>query len=122
MGKQIENVAVNKKDIKWESEDLSYLEESTFRRNYWEIITAAKVAKDTKNAMNLIGSSNVILTYNDLKDFVWKAKYFGIMHDERAGVPRTAYKGVVEVKVKGKNSLFLAPPRDKLEQDFSIST
>ena len=40
--------------------------------------------------------SAVAIEYSGLRDFAKKAQQLGIMTDEKAGVPRTAYKGVVE--------------------------
>ena len=41
--------------------------------------------------------TSILLTYTSKDEFIKYAKYFGIMSDFKAGVPRTAYKGVVRI-------------------------
>ena len=40
--------------------------------------------------------SSAAIAYFDLKEFKTLAKRLGIMDDEKAGVPRTSYRGIVE--------------------------
>jgi len=41
--------------------------------------------------------------------FLLQAQKLGIMEDEKAGVPRTAYLGVVQVRSKAGANLYVAP-------------
>ena len=51
---------------------------------------------------------DVRLEYDNLKAFKRIAKQLGIMDDEKAGVPRTAYMGVVTIKFNG-HRVHIAP-------------
>ena len=48
------------------------------------------------------------IEYTDMRSFQGIARQLGIMDDEKAGVPRTAYMGVVSVAWKG-HYLHIAP-------------
>ena len=48
------------------------------------------------------------LEYDGFTNFRQLADKLGIMDDEKAMVPRTAYRGIVEARV-GKSLLFLTP-------------
>jgi len=52
--------------------------------------------------------TSLLLTYRNKDEFVKYAKHFGIMNDFKAGVPRTAYKGIVRIYVDF-NLIFIAP-------------
>ena len=52
--------------------------------------------------------TSLLLTYKNKDEFVKYAKHFGIMNDFKAGVPRTAYKGIVRIYVNS-NLIFIAP-------------
>ena len=52
--------------------------------------------------------ADLVVEYNGLNGFRSAARGFKIMTDEKAGVPRTAYKGVVEFQKDG-NTIFLKP-------------
>jgi len=43
------------------------------------------------------------------------------MDDEKAMVPRTAYKGVVETRPHGNHILFLTPPMEELRKEFAAA-
>ena len=42
------------------------------------------------------------------------------MSDEKAGIPRTAYRGVVEIRPHGDFFLFLTPPLTTLKLTFHL--
>lgn len=48
------------------------------------------------------------MEYGSARDFESLAKQLGIMQDTKAGIPRTAYMGVVPVWV-GDTKVYLAP-------------
>lgn len=55
----------------------------------------------------------ILLTYETKADFVKYANYFGIMNDFKAGVARTAYKGVVQIYFQDE-TIYIAPVQKKL--------
>ena len=50
----------------------------------------------------------VVVEYSSEKEFQALAKQLGVMQDFKAGVPRTAYMGVVSLWV-GNTKVYLAP-------------
>jgi hypothetical protein len=53
------------------------------------------------------------LQYTSQQHFAVLAKSLHLMPDEKAGVPRTAYKGIVETRPNGEHFLFLVPKKKK---------
>ena len=54
------------------------------------------------------GTGDLKVWYSDSKEFVRFCKALGLMEDLKAGIPRTAYRGVVLVRMGGRR-VFLAP-------------
>lgn len=50
----------------------------------------------TKSSDTPLQITEVAIEYNGIKEFQRFAKQLGIMDDEKSGVPRTGYRGVVE--------------------------
>lgn len=69
--------------------------------------------KSIQEALQKVKTQNVKLKYNSLTHFAILAKQLHLMQDEKAGVPRTAYNGIVETRPNGKNFLFLIPKQKK---------
>ncbi|VEU37088.1 unnamed protein product [Pseudo-nitzschia multistriata] len=105
-GNILERVKINKDPIRWERENLSYLESSAFEAEYERLVSSSKLVKTVKDAKEVVEDLNARIEYEDFSDFQLLAKELGIMDDEKAAVPRTAYRGIVEVRV-GTNLLFL---------------
>ncbi len=109
-GKIIERVKLNTQPVRWEEEDLSYLEPTAYERQYRTLVMGSKAASSLDEALKLCKSgSNVRLGYKDFDAFKDLAKALGIMDDEKAMVPRTAYRGIVETRPYEDNLLFLYP-------------
>ena len=64
------------------------------------------------------GSGDVKILYNDKSQLVRMCKMLGLMEDLKAGVPRTAYKGVITLRLKGRR-VFLAPSYH-VDQDITV--
>mmetsp|Transcript_14375 Transcript_14375/g.20684 ORF Transcript_14375/g.20684 Transcript_14375/m.20684 type:complete len:93 (+) Transcript_14375:3-281(+) len=88
---------------------------------------AAKLASSMPEAMELIqkassttasSSSNVRLEYTTFSQFQHYAGQLNLMTDEKAGIPRSAYRGVVETRPHGTHFLFLTPPAKQLKLRF----
>ena len=62
-------------------------------------------------ALQQVKSQNVRIEYTSHAQFEYLAKSLHLMTDEKAGVPRTAYKGIVETRPRGDFFLFLTPPK-----------
>lgn len=100
--------------VDWAKEDLSYLEETTFNRIYSSLLENAVHVLSIKEARRVLKTNqNVVLDYSDIDEFKFLASKLDIMDDEKAMVPRTAYKGVVEVRPFEGSILFLRPKMQK---------
>lgn len=107
-GSILERVKLNERPIRWEMEDLSYLEYSVYKKQYTELVTSSKLVNTLDEAEQISKTGNVRIEYDNFSHFHELAEKIGIMDDEKAMVPRTAYQGIVE-KRQGSNLLFLTP-------------
>jgi alpha-1,3-mannosyl-glycoprotein beta-1,2-N-acetylglucosaminyltransferase len=75
-----------------------------------DMVRHSRRAPSIEEGLEIIssGTSNVVVPYAGFADFQDMARQLGLMDDEKAGVPRTGYKGVVESR-KNDHFLFLAP-------------
>jgi alpha-1,3-mannosyl-glycoprotein beta-1,2-N-acetylglucosaminyltransferase len=112
-GSILEQVELNHESINWMEKDLSFLKESNYDVQYINQIESSIVASNLMEAKHLLrtGNDNVVLQYLDFEDFQQIAEKIQIMDDEKAMVPRTAYKGIIETRPFGStnNLLFLKP-------------
>ena len=84
------------------------------------MISTAQLAKDLKTALKSCKSRDTRLEYTLFAQFKVFAQSLHIMNDEKAGIPRTAYRGVVETRPYGDFILFLTPPLEKLKSVFHL--
>ena len=66
------------------------------------------------------GSGDLKLVYADKAELVRLCKSLGLMEDLKAGVPRTAYHGVVMVRMGGRR-VFLTPSFH-VDQDITLKS
>jgi alpha-1,3-mannosyl-glycoprotein beta-1,2-N-acetylglucosaminyltransferase len=94
------------------NEDLSYLADaSAYADNYWNRVSQANLVEHIDEAKRYVAHGDVRLIYHNLKEFKKLANKFGIMEDEKAGVPRTGYEGIVELRYgRGNYFIYLTPP------------
>jgi len=113
----LQYIVLNVQPVDWLRKDVSYLLKSNYDERFDKEVNAADVAdidakeftKDMQMYENKYpAGSKVRLKYTSKKDFIALARLFGIMIDFKAGVPRTAYKGVVRV-LKNSREYFLVP-------------
>ncbi|KAL7505395.1 hypothetical protein ACHAWX_000609 [Stephanocyclus meneghinianus] len=108
---KLSKIQLDEINVHWEEEDLSYLDAVTFAQRYWDRVTHAAIVKTDVDAKKLVAHKDVRVQYSDWKQFKSFAASFGIMQDEKAGVPRTAYEGIVEIRYGGGNFfIYLTPP------------
>eukprot|EP00984_Skeletonema_dohrnii_P002550 scaffold893_cov110-Skeletonema_dohrnii-CCMP3373.AAC.2 len=107
----LNQILLDRVGVQWEKEDLSYLKPEWFAESYWRRVSNAKLVSTEADAKFYIAHSDVRLVYNSLSHFETLAFNFDIMADEKAGIVRTGYEGIVEVRYgKGEFILFLTPP------------
>jgi alpha-1,3-mannosyl-glycoprotein beta-1,2-N-acetylglucosaminyltransferase len=117
-GSILSRVKLNKEAIDWSKQDLSYLHEEAFDEKYGERIANSTKVLTVKEAKAQLQSHDTRLEYVSLIHFQTLAKQLDIMDDEKASIPRTAYKGVVEIRLFGTHLLFLTPPEATLKKSF----
>uniref|UniRef100_A0A914WNW8 Alpha-1,3-mannosyl-glycoprotein 2-beta-N-acetylglucosaminyltransferase n=1 Tax=Plectus sambesii TaxID=2011161 RepID=A0A914WNW8_9BILA len=111
--KHLRHIRLNDRFVKFSTMDLSYLVKDRYdsdfvRRVYqWPSITQGELRGGKLNNGDPLPPA-VRLTYEDKNTYKVTAKEFGLMDDFRAGVPRTAYRGVVPFMF-GRTRVYLAP-------------
>ena len=118
-GDNLQTNTINQEAIDWSKENLGYLAVERYDRDYWRLLQACRVAQSLPSALEHVKLGDTRLEYHSLNQFTSLATQLGLMSDEKAGVPRTAYKGVVEARIDGKHILFLTPPLAELQQSFA---
>lgn len=108
---KLSKIQLDEINVRWEQQDLSYLDPNVFASQYWNRVAAAVSVDTDIEAKKLVARQDVRIQYSDWKQFKALAKSFGIMEDEKAGIPRTAYEGIVEVRYgAGDYFVYLTPP------------
>jgi alpha-1,3-mannosyl-glycoprotein beta-1,2-N-acetylglucosaminyltransferase len=107
---KLSKIQLDEIDVHWEEQDLSYLNVATFAEKYWERVSQAELVPTDVNAKKLVAHKDVRIQYSDWKQFKSLASSLGIMQDEKAGVPQTAYQGIGEVRYgAGSHFIYLTP-------------
>lgn len=106
---------MNHQPVDWASINNEYLLKKNYDSKFYEdVYTKAHeipfLEYLKKNSTTKF--SKILLTYETKADFVKYANYFGIMNDFKAGVARTAYKGVVQIYFQGE-TIYIAPVQKK---------
>lgn len=103
-------VKLNEEAVDWAGEDLQYLQPSVWAKEFQEALEGAKVLKtleefhDAKCATASTtqgGGESVKFEYGKFEAYPAVAHKFGYIDDAKAGVPRTAFEGVVTVVHNG---------------------
>jgi alpha-1,3-mannosyl-glycoprotein beta-1,2-N-acetylglucosaminyltransferase len=117
----LDTILLNKQNVDWSQQDLSYLDKDTFTRKYNQDVASALLlymdpdewheTKIRDQIMDMLRQSSVKIEYNNWDDFVMLANMMNLMDNEKAGVPRTAFQGIVECRPHGPggNILYLIP-------------
>lgn len=120
-GELLSKIALNHVKVDWSRQDLTHLYPSAFDREYWDLISTAKVETEVNVAKEESKFHNIRIEYANFAAFKKLAQLLDLMDDEKAGVPRTAYKGVVELRPHGHHILFLTPPLGILKNELHQS-
>lgn len=95
--------------VDFEALDLSYLSQSEWDVYLGGLLYNAVPAGGASVSLDSLPQGmDIVYEYNAFSDFQQLARKFGLMTDEKAGVPRTAYKGVVYFRESGR-LVFIAP-------------
>ena len=108
---KLNKIELEENHIRWEDADLSYLDASKYADSYWTRVSQAKAVEHIDEAKRDVAHGDVRIVYDNMKQFKKLAKEFGVMEDEKAGVPRTGYEGIVELRYgRGEYFIYLTPP------------
>jgi alpha-1,3-mannosyl-glycoprotein beta-1,2-N-acetylglucosaminyltransferase len=101
-------ILLNQEAIDWSRENVEYLDEN-YEANYLDMVQSSLLTHKVSDALQEAKSQNVRLEYATFAEFQQLATQLHLMADEKAGVPRTAYKGIVETRPHGDYLVFLMP-------------
>ena len=129
-GTQLSQVFLNDVMVDWttlsggndEHNGLWYLQSPTeYDGQYWSLIEGALLLHDVTEVYDQVQDRDVRWEYNSMAEFqsiVHQLK-IPLMDDEKAGIYRTAYKGIVETRPLGTDHfLFITPPIKELQEAF----
>ena len=113
----LHKIKLNTHQVNWAMQDLTYLQSETWQENYLTAVNRAPVVSITE-AKQLITSRSLpaaatkgvvkVLYKGTASDFENTARQLGLMDNIKAGVPRTAYRGVVSFWA-GSTQVHLTP-------------
>ena len=106
----LSKIKLNTGTVDWNNFDINSLVKSKYDE---ELIDQVKSATPiTIHDLNDATRENtkIRIEYKSTEEYLNVAKVLGIMADIKAGVPRGAYLGIVTVKLKRGNVLFITPP------------
>jgi len=109
--KYLKFIKLNDEYVPFTEMDVSFLEKSKYDKKFQVEVYEDAVAK---TQLELGGISDCgqeyRVEYRDMKQFERIAKSIGIMEDNKAGVPRMGYMGIVSIRLNGC-LLHIAPER-----------
>ena len=117
----MDKIALSQVHVEWAQEDVSYLLRDRYEVSFQRLLREATVIHSLESAKSKAAEGSgpdLRLEYENENDFVKLCKRLGLMEDLKAGIPRTAYHGVVMIRMNGRR-LFLAPSYP-VEQDITV--
>lgn len=109
--KYLEPIKLNDVQVNWKSMNLSYLTEDNYVKHFGDLVKSAKPVRGfdpVLQAYNIDG--DVRIQYRDQEDFERIAAKFGIFEEWKDGIPRAAYKGIVNFRYQTSRRVFLVGP------------
>lgn len=90
------SISLNKDPVPFLSLDLSYLQKAQYDAALEASLRGAAQVNSPQEVLSQAGHAETVrLLYHDPREFEALATAFGLMADEKAGIFRTAYRGVV---------------------------
>ncbi|KAL6729281.1 hypothetical protein Aduo_000353 [Ancylostoma duodenale] len=119
--KHVAKVILNTVPVSFTTMDLDYLLNPNYDRQFNRLVYEKSQLVNIDDAVASLlemnyDSKGLRVEYTGNIDFIVKADKLLVMHDFKAGVPRTAYKGVVTSFINGTR-VFLVPDR-KFVKDY----
>lgn len=120
LDKFLKLIVMNQVEYDWSKVNTDYLVKENYDKMFLSDVynrTVKLSFNDFKKAPPRNKTTKILLTYSTKKEFLNYANHFGIMNDFKAGVPRTAYKGIVQVYFKNK-VIYIAPEEQLKWTDY----
>ncbi|OUC47984.1 GNT-I family protein [Trichinella nativa] len=106
--KHLKSIKLNTKFVHFTAMNLTYLLKENYEKLFSSQVNEAPVVSLNAIQAGLWTGKSVRILYRNAKEFVDIAKIIGLMDDMKAGVPRTAFRGVVPVYYY-KTRVFISP-------------
>jgi alpha-1,3-mannosyl-glycoprotein beta-1,2-N-acetylglucosaminyltransferase len=94
----------------------------TYDRYYWALVEPATLVADVESALETTKATHARIEYSSHAQFQTIVRHLTppLMDDEKAGIPRTAYHGIVETRPHGnEHILFITPSMAELRTTFA---
>lgn len=101
-------IVLNSDFVEFTKRDLSYLLKENYDHNFTKYVYSLPESTAEEVMAGAAPGPAARVAYSNPKTFHKAAKRLGLMDDFRSGIPRTAYQGVVQCKVKDRR-VYLAP-------------
>lgn len=108
----LENNVMNEQPFDWEVQDLAYLHKPRYDAAFAAMLRDARRLDAVPSDWAPFANSTVVLRYDGAPtgaSFLTLAGQLNVMADDKWGVPRTAYQGVVLIRLQGNVVVLLAP-------------
>jgi len=107
-------IKLNDKAVPWREMDLSYLFKDKWDEQFNKLLDGIEEvsANDASAALEQKRNSKIGIRYSNKNEYRRLGHTFGFHSDMKAGVPRTAYRGVVHFWAQNDNQLFFLPASD----------
>jgi len=107
----IQHIKFNEEFVSFTQLDLSYLLKKNYDPWIFGLIKNATIVSASE-AFSKSSAGDYRVTYNNIEEYKVLAKQFGLMPDEKEGMPRTSYNMVVPFWYR-ESRVFLTPPELK---------
>ena len=104
-------IELNKDFYQFTKADLTYLLKANYDRNFLKEVTSKPVVSVEDVLKGSFQGESVRILYSSKEEIESLMRQFGLMTDLKAGVPRTAYKGIVSF-VRNDKRIYLTPSAD----------
>ena len=105
--------------VNWASRDLRYLLHDEYERRFSQWLKEARRVNSLGAARQHSSrgeGGDLLVSYGSHRELQSMCKQLGLMEDLKAGIPRTAYHGVILIRIGGRR-VFIAPSY-KVDQEI----
>jgi alpha-1,3-mannosyl-glycoprotein beta-1,2-N-acetylglucosaminyltransferase len=121
--KHLKQIKINESPANFSQLNLNYLLKENYDEPFMKLVYGLpKLTIDetiTKTLQTTLTGEDVRIEYNSMQEYTDSARKLHIMIDTKAGVPRTAYKGIVTCFINGLR-VYLAPSEPKNWKGYDV--